>query len=467
MNPNTPPVPIAGNDQQVVDVDADGVITVSVDGSASFDTDGTIVSYQWYQAINNAATGETLLATGPTATFELPLISPIPAWGHIVTLVVTDDLGTRRGDTVNIFPQLAPETFEFAEWANLASWTTFGDVTLGDTGNPFPSPPHVLMRGNSTLERTFNPPAGTTGLDISLWARGDLFGANDELRVQASVDGGLFVDYFTLTPADATGDFVFYGGSAVPISMSWWPATASTVTLRFESALSPSADAWLASLNVRTIQAPTGGATNQLPIADPGPDRTVIDSDGNGNEVVTLDGSASVDPDGTITSFEWRDGPVTIGTSAVITQTLALGSHAFTLIVTDNDGDSVVGSIVITVIDPPPPGGGPTLNVNLGVGTHVITLTVTDDQGATALDTVQVIVQSPAANQPPIANAGPDQTVQAGGSGTQIVTLNGGGSTDPEGTVTTFDWFQDGVPLQNFNSPIVSVTLAPERTRSH
>ena len=170
-------------------------------------------------------------------------------------------------------------------------WTTVGDVTLGDTGNPFPSPPHVLLRGNSTLSRTFSPPAGTTGLDISLMARGDLFGANDELRMQASFDGGPFVDYFTLTSADATGDFrVLRRGSAIQISMSWWPASASTVTLRFESALSPGADAWLASLNVRSIQAPIGGATNQLPIADPGPDRTIVDVDGNGSEVVTLDG---------------------------------------------------------------------------------------------------------------------------------------------------------------------------------
>ena len=460
-NPNQPPVPNAGVDQNVIDIDANGTITVSVDGSASFDPDGTIVSYEWYQAINNAATGETFLATGPTATFELPFGSPIPGGGHTVTLVVTDDLGTRRGDTVNIFPQFAPTTFEFQEWTSLANWSTTGDVTVSDSGNPFPEPPHILMRGSSTLSRTFSPPAGTTGLDISLSIRGDLFGPADEIRIQASFDGGPFVDYYTVTSADVTGDFIFYGGSLFQIPLSWWPSAASSVTLRFESSLSAGADVWLASLAVRSIQAPIGGATNQLPIADPGPDRTIVDVDGNGSELVTLDGSASFDPDGTIASYEWRDGPVTIGTSVIITQTLALGSHAFTLIVTDNDGDSVVASIIITVVDSPPPGSGPTLDVELGVGTHVITLTVTDNEGATAQDTVEVIVQSAAANQPPVANAGPDQSVLAGGSGTQIVTLNGGGSSDPDGTVSTYDWLQDGVPLQNLNSPIVSVTLTP------
>ncbi len=459
-NPNVAPVPEAGADQTIVDVDADGVITASVDGSASVDPDGSIVSYQWYLATSAVGTGETLLATGPTATFDLPLISPIAAWGHIVTLVVTDDQGSRRGDTVNIFPQLAPDSFEFAEWADLGNWTTTGDVSLGDAGNPFPNPPHVLMRGSSTLSRTFSPTAGTTGLDITFWARGDAFGTNDRVTVQASVDGGPFVDYFTITPADVNGDFVFYGGSAIPISMSWWPATASTVTLRFDSTLSPGADFWLATLTVRSIQAPTGGATNRLPVANAGPDQTVIDGDGNGSEVVTLDGTASTDPDGTIVSWEWRDGPVTIGTSPVINPTLPVGSHTLTLIVTDDNDSSDVDTVIVTVGDPPPPTGGPTLDVDLTVGDHLITLTVTDDQGATATDTVSVSVESPAANQEPTANAGPDQTVtDSDNTGVELVTLDGSGSSDPEGPITGYAWFENGAQIAAGVSPDVPLDV--------
>ncbi|MFW6154549.1 MAG: right-handed parallel beta-helix repeat-containing protein, partial [Planctomycetota bacterium] len=44
---------------------------------------------------------------------------------------------------------------------------------------------------------------------------------------------------------------------------------------------------------------------NSPPVADAGDDQTVTDSDENGSEDVTLDGSGSYDPDGTIDSYVW------------------------------------------------------------------------------------------------------------------------------------------------------------------
>ena len=47
----------------------------------------------------------------------------------------------------------------------------------------------------------------------------------------------------------------------------------------------------------------------------------------------------------------------------------------------------------------------------------------------------------PPVNQPPVANAGPDQTVRTNRrTGLATFTLNGGGSTDPDGTITSYLW---------------------------
>ncbi len=50
----------------------------------------------------------------------------------------------------------------------------------------------------------------------------------------------------------------------------------------------------------------------------------------------------------------------------------------------------------------------------------------------------------PPANQPPVADAGPDQAVTADSSGTATVTLDGTGSSDPDGEIVAYAWAWDG-----------------------
>jgi hypothetical protein len=144
-------------------------------------------------------------------------------------------------------------------------------------------------------------------------------------------------------------------------------------------------------------------AANGAPVANAGPDQTITDANGDGMEVITFNGSASTDPDGTIVSYNWQ-----------------------------KNGNPFGNTASFSVIQP--------------VGTHIVTLTVTDNQGATSTDTVVVTINHPApppGNLPPVANAGPDQTVtDTDGDGIASVILDGTASFDPDGGLAGYDWWE-------------------------
>jgi hypothetical protein len=177
-------------------------------------------------------------------------------------------------------------------------------------------------------------------------------------------------------------------------------------------------DSWTIHGGLNLHNAMSYGFSNLPPVADAGPDRTIVDSGGDGQELVTLDAGASSDSDGTIASYEWREG------------------------------ETVVGLVA-------------TAEVWLSVGTHTLTLTVTDDDGATATDSV-VITVNPPPNVPPVANAGADRIVtDTNGDGFEMITLNGTASSDSDGTIVAYEWFLGNVVVATGATPTVSFPVGP------
>jgi hypothetical protein len=81
----------------------------------------------------------------------------------------------------------------------------------------------------------------------------------------------------------------------------------------------------------------------------------------------------------------------------------------------------------------------PASGASFPLGTTTVTCTATDASGNTANCSFTVAVT----NAPPVANAGPDQTVSEGAP----VTLNGSSSNDPNlGQTLSFQWTQTGGP---------------------
>ena len=88
---------------------------------------------------------------------------------------------------------------------------------------------------------------------------------------------------------------------------------------------------------------------NQIPVADAGADQTVNDADDNGMETVTLDGSASDDPDGSIVSYEWKIGDNVLGDTEILTYDFTVGVHTVTLTVQDDGEATSSDDVIVTV----------------------------------------------------------------------------------------------------------------------
>ncbi|MGB2581858.1 MAG: PKD domain-containing protein [Thermoplasmata archaeon] len=124
------------------------------------------------------------------------------------------------------------------------------------------------------------------------------------------------------------------------------------------------------------------------PVADAGPDQTVMVG-----AAVTFDGSGSTDNVG-ITNYTWT--------------------------FTDGTAKTLYGVSPTYAFETP--------------GTYTVTQNVTDAAGSYATDTVIITVLE--VNEPPVADAGDDQTVTVGDE----VTFDGSGSSDLDGTIDNYTW---------------------------
>jgi hypothetical protein len=111
-------------------------------------------------------------------------------------------------------------------------------------------------------------------------------------------------------------------------------------------------DSWTIHGGLNLHDALSSGVVNLPPIGDAGDDQTLIDGDGDGVESVALDGSGSFDPDGTVDSYEWREGSAVLATGSSPTVSLTVGAHVLTLAVADNGGATGTDNVVVTIEAP-------------------------------------------------------------------------------------------------------------------
>ncbi len=536
---NQPPVANAGANQTITLP----VNSVTLNGSASSDPDGTIASYLWtkisgpaqYTIVNNSASST--------------IVNNLTVGSYSFQLKVTDNGGAVAMDTIKITVNPAPANQPPIANAGAAIIVTLPTNVANLDGSASTDPDGTISYyawsqvsgpSTATIASASTAKTGISGLQQGVYVFSllvtDNLGATNSNTVSVTVNPAANISPIanagsssTITlptssvnlngslSSDPDGNIVSYSWTQIsgPSSATILGGTLSTATATnlvagvytFQLTVTDNSGA-SASASVKVTVNSSGV---QPPIANAGANQTItlpVNS-------VTIDGSGSSASSGSIVSYAWseKSGPSSISVSNTVQNTLnnlQAGTYIFSLTVTDNNGATGTDSVIITVNPaaniPPVANPGPSISITLptntttldGTGSHdpdgtiasyswtkvsgpntptttgantatlslsglvagqyTYKLTVTDNRGASNSAQVNIIV-APAANIPPVADAGANQTITSPAS---TVVLNGSGSHDPDGTIAAYDWVlisgPGSITINNSNTATPSVT---------
>jgi hypothetical protein len=419
---NMAPQSDAGNDMNVLTGEL-----VSLDGSGSSDPEGAPLSYNW-QFVSIPG-GSSALLTNPTTVN--PSFTPDIDGTYVVDLVVSDSELLSTGDQVSITSSSdnsAPNTN-----AGTDQNVSTGDLVLLDgsgssdpEGTPLsyawqfvsiPSGSSAQLTNASAVMPSFTPDFDGSYIVELVVSDGVLFSAGDRVSIISSTANSTPNANAGIDQNILTGDLLILDGSASndadedALSYAWSFSSrpiGSTATIAGSNQVMPTfiADAvgtFVVSLVVNDGLVDSLSDTvvvnatvaNSAPTAVAGPDQS-----GTVGDNIILDGGNSTDPDDDSLSYQWDFVSTPIGSNA----SLASSSSAQSDFVAD-----VAGSFMVELL------------VNDGTK---------DSLGD------QLLVNITVENQPPVADAGATQSFITGG----VVTLNGSGSSDPDGDLLTYTW---------------------------
>ncbi|MFY9154128.1 MAG: PKD domain-containing protein, partial [Prolixibacteraceae bacterium] len=435
---NQAPTANAGDDQTV----NEGV-EVTLNGSASTDPDGNTLSYKW-----TAPATITLSSTSAEKpTFTAPEVTADTE--YTFSLVVNDGTADSPADQVKITVKQVNKV-PVANAGNDQTVNEGATVSLDGSASSdadsdaltykWTAPAGISLSSDTDQKPTFTAPevSADTEYIFSLVVNdGTSDSPADQVKITVkqinkvpvaiagndrTVLKGTTVILDGSGSSDPDGDVLSYKWTA-PAGITLSSNTAEKPTFTAPDVLTNTDYTFSLIVNDGTADSPadevkiTVKSGNQAPTANAGNDQTV-----NEGDEVTLDGSASSDPDGNALTYKWT-GPagITLSSNTAEKPTFTAPdvasntSFTFSLVVNDGIADSPADDVVITVKQ---------------VG------------------------------QAPTANAGPDQTVNEG----DLVTLDASGSSNPENKATAIEWSAPGTIQLNDPILIKVVVTGPSYT---
>jgi hypothetical protein len=414
---------------QALSVDEDTPLEITLTAS---DEDGDELSYS---VVDNPTHG-TLSGTAPDLTY-----TPDANYNgqDSFTFKANDgsaDSDRRGADSKKAKISITVNAINDHPTANSQSFTTDEDtpVTITLTGNDIDqgsslifavtaNPTHGTLSGTAP-DLTYTPDANYNGQDSFTFKANDGSADSDTATVSITIDATNSSPTVDAGPDQtvSVNSAVTLDGTAsdddIDLIVLWTQISGPSVELSDPSIADPTFTAPAATAILEFQLTATDGDdvqasdtiiisvsnVNQPPVADAGPDQTVDE-----RETVTLNGGASSDSDGTISSFSWSqtNGPtVTLSDTTIDSPTFVAPNVnadvtiAFTLVVTDNDGESDSDVVTINVENRRSGGGGgggggggviadttgPTVTASPPAGTYATTLLVTlssSETGAT------------------------------------------------------------------------------------
>jgi alpha-tubulin suppressor-like RCC1 family protein len=434
---NVPPVSVPGPNQTITLPTS----TTILDGSGSHDPNGTVVYYKWRQVSGPSVN------TVPDSTYARTQITGLVAGTYVYRLTVTDNRWDTNGVTMTVVVQDStgnvPPTVSAGSAQTIqlpTSSVTLTGTATGNNGATIGSTAWTEVSGPATgvIADAAGLSTGVSGLTVAgtyvfqLKAtdnNGNSSTATVVITVEAAIPpagtpptvnaGSDQTIQLPTSSATLTGTATGNGGATIASTVWTEISGPATATIAYSAALSTgvsgltAAGSYVFELKatdnngLSTTAAVTitvdAAPPHVPPVANAGANQTVTLPFTD----ITLDGSASYDSDGTITSYSWVQ-------------------------LSGNGGVTIQGSSQVQ----------PAI-YGLTPGTYVFQLTVTDNFGATGTATVTITVDAAATVQAPVANAGADTSIALPANS---VVLDGSGSTDPGGEALTYQWSQVSGP---------------------